>query len=165
MVLGHFQGWWPHHLPGQLCHCITALLQKKLLNIQPEYIHSRWVLIRICGGSKTSSKIWQFIDWCSKPFYWTKKTSWGISMASQPVSLHSWTHTKERSFLLPLQPNEVFWEVSVTTPQESSDLQTCHPVTAHNHTPSPSKRHNFLIAGIPIMYSQVINQETSTRRI
>ena len=31
MVLGHLQGWWLHHLPGQLCRCLTALLEKFLL--------------------------------------------------------------------------------------------------------------------------------------
>jgi len=27
--LDHPQGWWPHHHPGQLCQCITALSENK----------------------------------------------------------------------------------------------------------------------------------------
>ena len=27
--LKHLQGWRPHHFPGQLCHCITTLPEKK----------------------------------------------------------------------------------------------------------------------------------------
>ena len=28
-ALEHLHGWWPHHLSGQLCHCSTALYEKK----------------------------------------------------------------------------------------------------------------------------------------
>jgi len=30
MVLGHLWGWWPHHLPGQLCQCSTTLSKRKI---------------------------------------------------------------------------------------------------------------------------------------
>ena len=30
IVLEQLQGQWPHHLPGQLCHCITALYESKI---------------------------------------------------------------------------------------------------------------------------------------
>jgi len=31
--LEHLQEWWPHHLPGQLCHCITTLSKQKCFQI------------------------------------------------------------------------------------------------------------------------------------
>ena len=33
IFLEHLQGWWLHHLPGQLCHCITTLSEKKFFLI------------------------------------------------------------------------------------------------------------------------------------
>jgi len=36
MALEHLQGWWLHHLPGQLCHCITAPSEKSFFNTQTE---------------------------------------------------------------------------------------------------------------------------------
>jgi len=56
--LNHLLGWGPHHLPGQLCHCNTALLEKKcflMSNLNAIFPHCYSLLFRLFFTQSSTS--------------------------------------------------------------------------------------------------------------